>query len=674
VRRPRIAFPALLVLLVASILGYWLLNRAAQRRWARAEAIPEIISLIDEANFAAAFALARKAEQYIPNDPLLTDIWPRMSGDLSIVTDPPGTDVFFKATSEVGSDWEHLGQSPIEEVRFPLGVFRWKVQKEGYETIERLSRADTIQLILSEKKSIPPGMVPVPAGEVGGIGLRLVAGGSQTENITIEGFLIDKYEVTNRQFKTFVDSGGYQSQEYWKHSFVKDGRVLTWDQAIAEFRDATGRSGPATWELQTYPDGEDGYPVAGISWYEATAYAEFAGKSLPTIYHWYRAAGTEYGPIIIPFSNFGGKGPASVASHDAISPFGTYDMAGNVREWCWNESRGLRYILGGAWSDPIYMFSFSDVRSPFDRSRSNGFRCVRYLERGGASEATVRPVDLLLRDYDQEEPVSEAVFEIYKQQFLYDRTDLNAVVESRDESSKQWTLEKITFDGAYGNERVIAYLLLPKSAAPPYQTVIYFPGSGAIGRQSNEAVFERFGFLVKTGRALMCPVYKGTYERRDGLTLTWPDTTHRYAEDLMKWVKDFRRSIDYLVTRQDIDVDRLAYLGSSWGGRMGAVIPAVEDRLRVSVLHLGGLASGVALPEVDQINYVSRVTIPVLMLNGRYDSIEPLETAQKSMFRLLGTSEADKRHVVYETGHSLPRNESIKETLDWLDRYLGPVQ
>ena len=415
VRRPRIAFPALLVLLVASILGYWLLNRAAQRRWARAEAIPEIISLIDEANFAAAFALARKAEQYIPNLPLLTDIWPRMSGDLSIVTDPPGTDVFFKATSEVGSDWEHLGQSPIEEVRFPLGVFRWKVQKEGYETIERLSRADTIQFILSEKKSIPPGMVPVPAGEVGGIGLRLVAGGSQTENITIEGFLIDKYEVTNRQFKTFVDSGGYQSQEYWKHSFVKDGRVVTWEQAIAEFRDATGRPGPATWELQTYPDGEDGYPVAGISWYEAAAYAEFAGKSLPTIYHWYRAAGTGYGPIIIPFSNFGGKGPASVASHDAISPFGTYDMAGNVREWCWNESRGLRYILGGAWSDPIYMFSFSDVRSPFDRSRSNGFRCVRYLERGGASEATVRPVDLLLRDYDQEEPVSEAVFEIYKQ-------------------------------------------------------------------------------------------------------------------------------------------------------------------------------------------------------------------------------------------------------------------
>ena len=80
-----------------------------------------------------------------------------------------------------------------------------------------------------------------------------------------------------------------------------------------------------------------------------------------------------------------------------------------------------------------------------------------------------------------------------------------------------------------------------------------------------------------------------------------------------------------------------------------------------------------ARPEVDQINFVTRVTIPVLMLNGRYDPIENLETAQIPMFRLLGTPQAHKRHMVYETFHGLPRNDFIKETLDWLDRYLGPV-
>ena len=87
---------------------------------------------------------------------------------------------------------------------------------------------------------------------------------------------------------------------------------------------------------------------------------------------------------------------------------------------------------------------------------------------------------------------------------------------------------------------------------------------------------------------------------------------------------------------------------------------------------IGGLASGTALPEADQINYVTRVTIPTLMLNGRHDPLEPVESAQLPMLELLGTPEADKRHVIYEGyGHNLPPNEHARETLDWLDRYFG---
>ena len=107
---------------------------------------------------------------------------------------------------------------------------------------------------------------------------------------------------------------------------------------------------------------------------------------------------------------------------------------------------------------------------------------------------------------------------------------------------------------------------------------------------------------------------------------------------------------------------------------MGAIIPAVEERLKVSILWSGGLAAGRSRPEVDQINFVSRVKIPVLMLNGRYDAIEPLETAQLPMLQLLGTPEGQKRHVVYDSGHGLPRNESIKEILNWLDEHLGPIE
>ena len=62
------------------------------------------------------------------------------------------------------------------------------------------------------------------------------------------------------------------------------------------------------------------------------------------------------------------------------------------------------------------------------------------------------------------------------------------------------------------------------------------------------------------------------------------------------------------------------------------------------------------------------------MLNGEYDSIFPLETSQRPLFRMLGTSEEDKQHLTYPTGHSVPRSDIIKETLAWLDRYFGPVR
>ena len=87
--------------------------------------------------------------------------------------------------------------------------------------------------------------------------------------------------MTNREFKEFVDKGGYQRREYWKHAFTKEGKALTWEQAMAEFRDATGRPAPAAWQLGTYKEGQADFPVGGVSRYKAAAYAEFAGKSLP---------------------------------------------------------------------------------------------------------------------------------------------------------------------------------------------------------------------------------------------------------------------------------------------------------------------------------------------------------------------------------------------------------
>ena len=107
---------------------------------------------------------------------------------------------------------------------------------------------------------------------------------------------------------------------------------------------------------------------------------------------------------------------------------------------------------------------------------------------------------------------------------------------------------------------------------------------------------------------------------------------------------------------------------------MGAIIPSVEDRLKLAVLIRGGLPRRKRFAEADEINYVSHVKIPVLMLNGKYDLTFPYETTVKPMFDLLGTTEEDKKLLVYDTDHFVPKTEMIKEALNWLDKYFGPVK
>ena len=75
--------------------------------------------------------------------------------------------------------------------------------------------------------------------------------------------------------------------------------------------------------------------------------------------------------------------------------------------------------------------------------------------------------------------------------------------------------------------------------------------------------------------------------------------------------------------------------------------------------------------EIHEINLAPRVNTPVLMLNGREDFTFPVARSQEPMFRTLGTPAADKRHAIYEGGHVFPFARVIKDTLDWLDRYLG---
>jgi predicted Ser/Thr protein kinase/pimeloyl-ACP methyl ester carboxylesterase len=663
-RRPAVA--AVAVLLAALVIAAtWLWVQRSRARWAREEALPEITRLIEAGELYEAYRLALQAEKYIPGDTELQEVRNRITIPISIVTEPAGAQVSIKGYSTPNAPWEPLGETPLERVRIPYALMRWKISKEGFEPFEGAPFGEGPFVALATGFRLDPvgtrpaGMVRVPGGPLEHPDLP---------SVELSDYWIDRYEVTNRQFKEFVDQGGYQKPEYWTQPFRDDGRELSREEAMGLLRDATGRPGPATWELGAYAEGRDDFPVSGVSWYEAAAYCTFAGKSLPTVYHWYKATAQDQLSDVLRFSNFGAEGLSAVGSHQGMGDYGTYDMAGNVKEWCWNETGGGRYILGGSWGEPTYMYKNLDIRRSFDRTATHGFRCARYDPTDETMADTATPSI----KFRLEEPVGDDVFAAYRSMYAYDRTNPEAAVEAVDDSSPHWRKETVSFSAAYGNERVTAFLFLPRNATPPYETVIWFPGSDVFVLRSSQSLASAFlfDFIPRSGRALVYPVYKGMYERY----VPFSRTPNERRDMMIQWSKDVGRTIDYLETRPDIDTGKLAYYGFSLGAIHGPIVTAIDNRFSASVL-LGAGSQADELPgEMSVHNFAPRSSVPTLMVGGRDDFLLPVESYQRPFFRLLGAPEGEKRLALLEGGH-IPsdRREIIREVLDWLDLQLGPV-
>jgi serine/threonine protein kinase/formylglycine-generating enzyme required for sulfatase activity/predicted esterase len=687
----------LLILLV--IVGGWYLWKfiqimQARENLSRAEALAK-----EEKNFEA-YDLAGQVENILPGDEKLAALLPTISDSLSLNSDPPGAKVYLRRflPDAKGNfpEREFIGETPIKDRRIARGQYIVQVEKDGFAPVERTisgiiprvggsfiaSPPLDLAIVLMAKDKMPPGMVYVPGSEY-----SLVNWSRPTETkVNLDSYFIDKYEVSNQEFKEFISAGGYLKKDFWKIPIKKDNKPLSWEAAMAEFKDRTGLAGPRSWSDQNFPAGQENNPVTDITWYEAAAYAEFRGKKLPTVFQWEKAArdgafDPRYNAMPWGFikqgettdrrANFRGTGTTPVTDMEfGMSPFGCYNMAGNVSEWCANQSPEGFVTSGGAWNDLAYSFGdYGEYPGSYSSNRI-GFRCVLDLPGKQGDQGGEMLPPAVTPDY---KPSSDADFKVWLTHYSYDKTPLNAKITETVETN-DWRGETITFAGEDGT-LATAYLYLPKNYARPLQVVQYVPAGDVVRglRPLPDSVEMFLTPLIKSGRAVFTVMLKGYMGRPFPPNYSPPESsTVEFRKQMVNWITDLRRGVDYLETRDDLDTQRLTFLGISNGANLGLLLTAVEPRYKYSVFVSAGLEPQVKgwIAETNYINFASQSRQTKLLVNGRYDETFPYNTDAKPLFKLM---REPKKIMTYDGGH-IPTVEYFSTTVNgWLDETLGNV-
>ena len=704
-----IALLVVAAILIGAAIYVGITQTRSRERAQQAVLLTQIAELVGKDRYGAAFALARplSRDASVRANPAFAELWRQIVVPMKPLVSQDGATVSFKAYDDPGGAWLDAGTTPAKEwIDAPRGALRLKIVKPGFRTGEfvvavpgpsvetQLPRRfpfdrPSVPLELVPEGKLPADMVYVPRTDVpvylSGWSTNLLG----SDRHDIPAFAIARTEVTNREFKEFIDAGGYDNEQYWQDAskptkFIYRAQALSWPQARKLFVDSTGRPGPAGWQLSTYPRGQDDLPVVGISWYEAVAYARFRKQMLPTIHHWMRAAFTPYDPMfptaaaITKQSRFFADAPESARTEHGLGPWGTYHMAGNAREWVSNFADGDAVALGSGW--PEYASNFARVYTvdPMARLPDHGMRLMQLLNDAPLDPALLEPIKLV-RDtpFANRAPVSDDAFEAMRFQFTTPRVAPASVAVNRVDESPLWTADEVTLTFA-AQEPTTLYVVRPKAHKGPLQPIVYSGvGDCCYMKRPNRDVLEQLqiaGFVVNSGRALVMPIWAGGYERYSPESRVTADAMDRERRLSLQWQHDLSTTIDYIESLPDMNAQQIGYFGISRGASFAGVINlALEPRIRAVVLASGGIWIHSPLhPMVDLINYAPRITVPVLMLSGRYDHIYPYEQSQKRTFELLGTPAGSKQQIAYDTGHfTLPPNRVAADVTDWFDRYLG---
>lgn len=668
---------------IATAAGVWW-NRA-DSTFVRTSAI-HVEKLLGEGRYDQAYSLAQQVLRRAPNHPTVQPLISEITDVLTIRSTPPGADVFLRRLDRSGE--VRIGQTPLDSFSVVRGEYTIAIRKPGYADFERsvssrLARAHprirmpwnlTIDTALRRAADVPPGMVAVDATE------HKLAAYSRPVNATVRlaPYFLDKFEVSNREFKEFADAGGYNDPRFWAEAGI-----------AARLKDRTGVSAPRQWIGGAVPDGKADHPVTGVTWHEAYAYCQFRGKTLPTVFQWEEAAraamGSPFG-VVFPWGLLDGsdvtrranfEGPGTVAALEfpfGMSPYGAYHMAGNVSEWLLNRYDQGYMTAGGGWADPVYSFGSYQPRAALNSDASLGFRCCLTAKPANGDQGTM---SFTQKSIDFDYPVSSAeTFRSSLERYRYPQAPLHAEVVSVEEK-EAWRREEIAFDG-YGGKRAKAYLYLPRTSSGPYQTIQFLGGASWFHGMPVTVELEgrgaRLAPYVRGGRAVFMVVLEGFAGREPvGAYVTLAPTSPEYRDILKEWTIDMRRGVDYLLTRPDIDGSRIAFWNTSTA-EVGIVFAAVDGRYGSLILN--------GAPEVDPslahvqadanpLHFAPHIRAPKLILTGQYDdwaSSRPVSL--HPVFRLL---RGPRKDLTYVGGHVPPAEVAVPLVNAFLDETLGKV-
>lgn len=685
------AVVALLVTAAVFAVPLW---RARQVASARA-LLPIIATLSSQGRYAAAYQHAFDAERRIPTDTELKRLIGEVSDDITVTSVPAGAEVYLQRapdTDGAPEDSIRLGITPIIDRRIARGDYRIVIRHPSYTTVERIissargraeqqpakGRVLVVTMTLVPTDSVPDGMIAVPGGHYTLVSPDLPVDLSDD----LEPFLIDRHEVSNDEYSAFVADGGYGNPPWW-HRADADG------VGRSRFTDRTGLPGPREWVSQEAPAGRGRHPVTGISWYEADAYCSSRDKRLPTLFEWEKVARDGIASrtgVIMPWgytsavvadnprANFASASTVPVdAMPFGMSPYGAHALAGNVKEWLANPVDDGFAVAGGSWQDPAYLFSEIGSVNPVDAAATIGVRCARTRAGGAGGAALTRRLHLHVQP-PVYHPVDATTYGSLLAFYRYDRRPANPRAEVV-ETTADWTRERIWIDGVAGDS-VLVHLFLPTRAAPPYQALLYIASSAAFFFAPVwQSATSDLGPHIKAGRAVAAVVLKGMLERPQAGGLVIPPSASVGFRDLMVLhATEMRLALDYLETRREIDMHRLAYVGVSFGAGSRLPFAAVDDRFRSVVLIGAGIDERVqpTLPEAANFNFAPYISVPKLMLNGRLDEEHPWTTRAEPLWKLL--REPKELILIDGVGHRPPVEQRVAPINAFLDRTLGPVR